>query len=170
MKTDKNRPLRHALEVRHPSFENAEFIRLLRRHGIALVVADTAGKWPLLREVTTDFIYVRLHGDKELYASGYSEPVLREWSRRIRAWNRGDDAPDATTYGPPAERRVAGRDVYVYFDNDVKTHAPFDAMKLTHLLALGPPAPSRPVMSPRPVETVRTSWSGWKTNHRPAKR
>ena len=170
LKTDKNRPLRHALEVRHPSFENAEFIRLLRRHGIALVVADTAGKWPLLREVTTDFIYVRLHGDKELYASGYSEPVLREWSRRIRAWNRGDDAPDATTCGPPAERRVAGRDVYVYFDNDVKTHAPFDAMKLTHLLALGPPAPSRPVMSPRPVETVRTSWSGWKTNHRPAKR
>ncbi|HTO05313.1 MAG TPA: hypothetical protein VL069_16500, partial [Opitutus sp.] len=78
------------------------------------------------------------------------------------------DAPDATTFGPPVERRASGRDVYVYFDNDVKTHAPFDAMKLTHLLALGPPAPSRPVMSPRPVEAVRTSWSAWKTNHRPA--
>jgi uncharacterized protein YecE (DUF72 family) len=161
LKTDANRPLRHALEVRHPSFENADFIALLRRHGIALVVADTAGKWPLIREVTADFVYLRLHGDKELYASGYSDEVLREWSRRIRAWSRGWDAPDATTLGPPVERRSGGRDVYVYFDNDVKTHAPFDAMKLTHLLALGPPAPARPVVSAGATEAVRSGWSGW---------
>ncbi|WP_191892475.1 DUF72 domain-containing protein, partial [Streptomyces griseoaurantiacus] len=54
-------PLRHALEVRHPSFRDPAFIELLRKHDIALVVADTAGKWPYLEDVTTDFVYVRLH-------------------------------------------------------------------------------------------------------------
>jgi uncharacterized protein YecE (DUF72 family) len=161
LKSDANRPLRHALEVRHPSFETGEFISLLRKHGIALVVADTAGKWPLIREVTSDLIYVRLHGDKELYASGYSDAVLREWDQRIRAWNMGLDAPDATHLGPPVDRRPGGRDVLVYFDNDVKTHAPFDAMKLSHMLGLGPPAPARPVLSDQQFEPVRTTWSDW---------
>jgi uncharacterized protein YecE (DUF72 family) len=161
LRTDKNRPLRHALEVRHPSFETPEFIALLREHGIALVVADTAGKWPLIREVTADFVYVRLHGDQELYASGYSDEVLRDWARRIRSWSMGGDAFDATTLGPVMERRPGGRDVFVYFDNDVKTHAPFDAMKLNHLLALGPPAPSRPMTGNKAPEAVRSSWSGW---------
>jgi uncharacterized protein YecE (DUF72 family) len=161
LKSDANRPLRHALEVRHPSFETSEFISLLRKHGIALVVADTAGKWPLIREVTSDLIYVRLHGDQELYASGYSDEVLREWDQRIRSWNMGVDAPDATHLGAPVERRSSGRDVFVYFDNDVKTHAPFDAMKLSHMLGLGPPPPARPVLSDQQYEPVRTTWSGW---------
>jgi uncharacterized protein YecE (DUF72 family) len=161
MKTDANRPLRHALEVRHPSFENEEFIGLLRQHDVALVVADTAGKWPLIREVTADFVYVRLHGDKELYASGYSPDVLVEWSDRIRAWSAGGDASDATRLGGPAERRRGGRDVYVYFDNDVKTRAPFDAMNLAHLLGLGPPAPEWTMAVDREPEPVRTRWNGW---------
>ena len=168
LKTDANRPLRHALEVRHPSFETPEFITLLRKHGIALVVADTAGKWPLIREVTSDLVYVRLHGDEELYASGYRDEVLREWERRIRAWNMGADAPDATHLGAPVERKVSGRDVYVYFDNDVKTHAPFDAMKLSHMLGLGPPAPTRPILSDEKFEPVRTSWTGWGPSRSPS--
>lgn len=111
-------PLRHAIEVRHPSFVCDEFLRLLRRHDIGLVVADTAGKWPKLFDVTSDFVYVRLHGDVKIYTSGYPPKALREWAQRIRAWDE------------------AGKDVYVYFDNDVKTRAPFDALNLMKALGL----------------------------------
>ena len=62
------------------------FVALLRRHRIALVVADTAGRWPLLEDLTADFVYLRLHGDKELYASGYDDAALDRWAARIDAW------------------------------------------------------------------------------------
>ncbi len=107
-----DRRIRHALEVRHPSFTDPCFPEFLRAHDIALVVADTAGTWPYLEDVTTDFVYVRLHGDVELYASGYSDEALNAWADRIRRW------------------RSAGHDVYVYFDNDIKVKAPGDAMAL----------------------------------------
>ncbi|MBP0651216.1 DUF72 domain-containing protein, partial [Mycobacterium tuberculosis] len=70
-----DRPLRHAVEIRHDSFRDAAFIDLLRRHGAALVAAD-AVEWPLLMDLTADFVYVRLHGSEELYASGYDEAAL----------------------------------------------------------------------------------------------
>ena len=111
-------PLRHALEVRHQSFAQPEAIELLRDHDVALVVADSAGKWPALDEVTADFVYVRLHGAEELYASGYDARSLDRWAQRLRDW----------------ERR--GLDGYCYFDNDAKVRAPFDAMAL--LDRLGP--------------------------------
>lgn len=148
LRIQEDRPLRHALEVRHPTFETAEFVDLLREHDIALVVADTAGKWPLMREVTADFVYVRLHGDKELYASGYSDAVLAQWAERVDAWSAGNDAPDATRFGSPVERRRKGRDVFVYFDNDIKTHAPFDAMRLVELLAKRRASPLRRSLMP----------------------
>jgi uncharacterized protein YecE (DUF72 family) len=115
--TDVDRPLRHALEVRHKSFVTPEFPALLREHDVALVVADTAGRWPLLRDVTSDFVYVRLHGDVELYTSGYTDEALDRWAAAIRTWT-GD-----------------GLDVQVHFDNDVKVHAPFDAMSLAARLS-----------------------------------
>jgi uncharacterized protein YecE (DUF72 family) len=121
--------LRHALEVRHPSFMQPELIELLRREGIALVVADTAGRWPLMEDVTADFVYVRLHGDEKLYESGYSDAALDAWAGKIRAWLAGGEADGARTRAPPPER--VPRDVYVYFDNDIKVHAPYDALKLT---------------------------------------
>ena len=136
---DANRPLRHAVEVRHPSFVDPGFIALLRRHGIALVVADTAGRWPLLEDLSADFVYLRLHGDQELYASGYGDAALDRWAARIDAWRRGRQVGDARLAAPgstpPAAKR---RDVFCYFDNDVKVHAPYDA---AHLAArLGVPA------------------------------
>jgi uncharacterized protein YecE (DUF72 family) len=115
---DADRPLRHAVEIRHPSFMTREFVSLLKRHRIGLVVADTAGRWPKLFQVTADFVYVRLHGDARIYTSGYSERALANWARRIRQWHRD------------------GRDVYVYFDNDVKVKAPFDALNLMRKLGL----------------------------------
>lgn len=151
------RPLRHALEVRHKSFENPEFIALLRRHRIALVVADTAGKWPFIEDVTADFVYVRLHGDEELYVSGYTPAALRTWAAKIRAWSRGTNPTGAALQAPAAPRRAGGRDVFVYFDNDVKVRAPYDAMTLAHLLGLGP-KPGAPPDIKKIKEVPRTRW------------
>jgi uncharacterized protein YecE (DUF72 family) len=131
LRIDADRALRHAVEIRHPSFADQRFITLLRRHRIALVVADTAGKWPYLEDVTGDFLYLRLHGDKELYASGYTESALDRWADRIRAWSRGTEPRDAKRAGGPAPV-AKKRDVFCYFDNDVKVRAPFDADRLMH--------------------------------------
>ena len=80
--------LRHALEVRHESFRDPAFIELLRKHDIALVCADTV-EWPLLMDLTSDFVYCRLHGSRELYRSGYSAAEIERWADRIRAWRDG---------------------------------------------------------------------------------
>jgi uncharacterized protein YecE (DUF72 family) len=132
--TDTDRPLRHALEVRHPSFETVDFVRLLRDNDVALVCADSAGKWPVLDDVTSDFVYVRLHGDQELYVSGYGDAALDRWAERVRTWQKGATPTDGRTLTPPAP--VREREVFVYFDNDVKVHAPFDAMALANRLGV----------------------------------
>lgn len=131
--TDADRPLRHALEVRHPSYRDPALIALLRAHGVALVVADTAGTWPYLEDVTADFVYVRLHGDAELYVSGYRNEALDVWARRIRGWQVGESPCTEYTVGPPAP--VRPREVFTYFDNDVKVHAPTDAISLARRLS-----------------------------------
>ena len=136
LKVDRSRRLRHAIEIRHTSFECDDFIRQLRRHGIALVVADTAGKWPFMEDVTADFIYVRLHGDQKLYTSGYTPAALARWAKKIRAWSAGSQATTTKTRLPAPKARRSGRDVFVYFDNDVKVHAPYDAMQLARRLGL----------------------------------
>lgn len=134
-KTDENRPIRHAVEVRHPTFMVPEFFALLRRHNIAFVVADTAGKWPYAEDITADFVYCRLHGAEQLYVSGYSDAELDWWADRIKHWRKGQQPKDAKLV---ADRKTAAgsRDVYVYFDNDAKVHAPFNARTLTGKLQL----------------------------------
>lgn len=133
---DCDRPLRHAVEIRHESFVTENFIAQLRRHNIALVVADTAGKWPFYEDVTADFVYVRLHGDKELYVSGYTDEALERWAGRISAWAQGTEASDAKCISAKAAPRRKARDVYCYFDNDVKVRAPVDAHTLMRKLGL----------------------------------
>jgi uncharacterized protein YecE (DUF72 family) len=128
--TDADRPLRHALEVRHPSFVTADFVKLLRAQNVALVVADSARRFPFLDDVTADFVYVRLHGDEELYVSGYDDEALDRWAARVREWRGGTATRTENSAAEPAPRRADGRDVFVYFDNDVKTRAPYDAMTL----------------------------------------
>jgi uncharacterized protein YecE (DUF72 family) len=132
---DKKRKMRHAVEIRHDSFIDESFIAMLRKYNVALVVADTAGKWPYIEDVTADFMYLRLHGDKELYASGYSDEALARWAARIRAWTSGAQPPDPQLISSKAAPKRASRDLYCYFDNDIKVHAPFDARRLTALLA-----------------------------------
>lgn len=117
--TDAHRPLRHAIEIRHESFRSTEFVQLLRRYGVALVCADTV-EWPLLMDVTADFIYCRLHGSEQLYTSGYDEAALDAWAARVAAW----------------AREPHSRDVFVYFDNDTKVRAPADASGLAERVRL----------------------------------
>jgi uncharacterized protein YecE (DUF72 family) len=112
LRIDADRPMRHAIEPRSHSFETAEFREQLTRHGVAAVLGDNEGRWPRLDWTTTDVAYARLHGDEELYTSGYDDAALDRWA----AWTR--------------EHLAAGRDVFVYFDNDAKVRAPVDAMGL----------------------------------------
>ena len=107
--------LRHAIEVRHESFRDDAFYDLARRHNVAVVYSDGAGKWPLFDVTTADFSYIRLHGATELYISGYSDTELDGWAHRI-------------------EELAIGGDVYVYFDNTMQGRAPRDAMALSALV------------------------------------
>lgn len=116
LRIDADRPLRHAVEPRSPTFDVPGFRAQLERHGFATVLGDNEGRWPRLDWVTADFAYARLHGDEELYTSGYDEPAIIRWA----AWTRA--------------HLEAGRDVFVYFDNDAKVRAPIDAMALIRRL------------------------------------
>jgi uncharacterized protein YecE (DUF72 family) len=120
-------PVRHCVEIRHESFAVPEFVDVLRSHGIGLVVADTV-EWPLLMDVTADFVYARLHGSEQLYASGYDPGALDIWADRMVAFASGRPAQGRYA-DKPVDDGIA-RDVFVYFDNDMKVRAPFDAMGL----------------------------------------
>jgi uncharacterized protein YecE (DUF72 family) len=137
-RVQKDSALRHAIEIRHESFVTEKFIRLLRRYGVGLVVADTV-EWPLLMDVTAGFVYCRLHGSVELYSSGYEADALDIWARRVVAWARGEEVSDGRKASSRDAVKRKRRDVFVYFDNDMKVRAPFDAEQLrdrvTRLLA-----------------------------------
>jgi uncharacterized protein YecE (DUF72 family) len=114
--TDADRPLRHALEVRSHTFDTPQYFQILESQGVASVVADTAGKWPMFTQQTADFAYARLHGETVLYESGYDDESLDRWADTVRGW------------------LASGRDSFVYFDNDIKVRAPYDAMALAERL------------------------------------
>ncbi len=140
---DPDRPIQHAVEVRHESFADPRYVELLRAYGIASCVADSAGLYPVIEDVTADFAYARLHGAERLYVSGYGAKALKPWAARIRKWQAG------------------GRPVFVYFDNDVKVRAPFDAQNLARLLA-GLPAIELPDSLESVTEEPRTEWAAWR--------
>ena len=129
MKIDESRPLRHCMEIRHESFRTPDFIELLRSYNTGLVCADTV-EWPRLMDVTSNFMYCRLHGSEELYASGYDDQSLDKWAERVFAWSNGKTPKDAECVSKKAARWADPGDVFVYFDNDAKVKAPFDAQGL----------------------------------------
>jgi uncharacterized protein YecE (DUF72 family) len=134
LEVERDHPLRHAIEIRHESCACEEFIALLRRHNIALVVADTV-EWPLLLDLTADFVYIRLHGSEQLYTSGYDGRALDTWAKRVAMWAGGGEVHDgrrASIRNAPKRKR---REVFVYFDNDAKVRAPFDAKGLSERVA-----------------------------------
>ena len=138
LEAGKRLPMRHTMEVRHPSFHTPEFVALLRRYNVALVCADTV-EWPRLMDVTADFAYCRLHGSEVLYTSGYDDAALDIWAARVATWACGGEVNDGDKASPKPARKRAIRDVFVYFDNDVKVFAPNDAqalaLKVERLLA-----------------------------------
>lgn len=133
--TDAIRPMRHAIEVRHESFRDPGFVDLLRDHGIALVCADTVD-WPRLMDLTSDFVYCRLHGSAELYRSRYENSDLRRWAARTEAWARGAPMLDGEFAGSADVAPTRPRDVFLFFDNTDKLHAPDDAATLMRMLEL----------------------------------
>lgn len=136
------RRLRHAIEVRHPSFLDPAFMRLLKRYRAAWVISDAVADWPYAEDVTTDFLYLRLHGTETLYGGAYRDDALDRWAGRLAAWGAGHEPEDAARVGPKATHRATGRDVYCYFDNDKKVQAPFDARRLMARLAGNRSAPA----------------------------
>ncbi|CAN5367842.1 DUF72 domain-containing protein [soil metagenome] len=113
LEIDTDRAMRHALEMRHPSFAAPEVLALLERHGVAAVYGDSGGKWPVIDADTAGFRYCRLHADEAIYPGGFYEPRdIDTWAARIEGW------------------LDTGRDCYIYFDNDTKVRAPIDAMRL----------------------------------------
>lgn len=136
--TDHCRPIRYAVEIRHDSFIQPRFIDLLRRHNIALCIADTAGLYPYAEDITADFVYIRLHGAEQLYWSGYTDAQLDWWAARARLWSAGAEPADAKRIAP-AHAKAQPRDIYIYFDNDAQVRAPFDAANLARRLGIHPP-------------------------------
>ena len=117
--------LRHAIEVRHPSYADEKFYAQCEAAGVAVVLADTAGKFPWIERPTANFAYFRLHGSRKLYASGYTDSEIEDWAQRIDRWSQNPKM----------------RAVYVYFDNDFESHAGFDALRLRARLGLPDPVP-----------------------------
>jgi uncharacterized protein YecE (DUF72 family) len=163
LEAEEKQPIRHAFEIRNESFIDANFINLLREHKTGLVCADTVD-WPLLMDVTADFVYCRLHGSEELYVSGYDDKALDIWAERIDDWAHGREPANANRVLEPLKPVRSGRDVYVYFDNDVKVRAPADARALADRLGVVVPAmetfPGKDKARPRrrTVEEVRRHW------------
>ena len=158
LKVDTEQRLRHAFEIRHDSFRTQAFIDLLRRYDVALVCADTV-EWPRLMDLTSDFIYCRLHGSEELYSSGYDEAALDIWAKRVAVWAKGGEPADAERIGGKARKR--SRDVFVYFDNDAKVRAPFDAKGLNERVErlLAPTRSRSPTSRARAARTSGSSRS-----------
>jgi uncharacterized protein YecE (DUF72 family) len=109
---------RHALEFRHTSWFDDEVAECLHTHRLSVCVSDAAD-WPMWDAVTSDMVYIRLHGHTRTYASAYSAQALKKWSLRMRRW------------------LAEGRDVHAYFDNDAEGAAPRDALRLIELIKGG---------------------------------
>jgi uncharacterized protein YecE (DUF72 family) len=120
--------IRHAVEVRHPSFETPDFIALARRYGVAVVAADS-DDYPQIADPTADFVYARLQNASEQEKFGYPESTLDDWRRRAEAWAAGG-VPDDLKRIAPAPDMLPARDVFLYMINGFKPKAPFAAMAL----------------------------------------
>lgn len=107
---------KHAIEVRHGSWVQDEFMELLRQHNVAFCISDTAGRYPMRTAVTADYVYLRLHGSRRLYASLYTEEELRGWAEMIRNWSR---------------------ETWVFFDNDFEGNAVRNAIRLREICSGG---------------------------------
>jgi uncharacterized protein YecE (DUF72 family) len=141
----KSERIRHCVEIRNKSFIESEFFDLLAKYDVAFVFADSAGRFPYAEEITSDFIYMRLHGDTELYKSGYTDEALDRWFSRMKTWSRGNQPGDANLVrAKKAQTANEERDIFCYFDNTDKLWAPYDARKILARLDLLKNLPAEP--------------------------
>ena len=126
------RALRHAVEVRHDSFRSSDFIALLRKHGVAVVVAADSD-YPQIPDATAPFVYARIMGTQARHESGYSNAALDLWAARARAWAAGA-APDGLDYVEPPRAYGKPRDVYLYVIGGDKVRNPAAAQSLIRRL------------------------------------
>jgi uncharacterized protein YecE (DUF72 family) len=123
--------IRHALEVRHDSFIDEDFLALLRAYRVAVVIVDGVQGWPVFNDLTSDFAYVRFHGTLGKHEGRYPDQTLDLWADRMDAWSHGEPG------GFHRRKHLkSGIDVFGYFNNDVKAHAPRDALRLIERLDL----------------------------------
>ncbi|WP_313619682.1 DUF72 domain-containing protein [Achromobacter sp.] len=125
-------PLRHALDVRHPSFACEEYIELARRHGAATVYTDS-DDFPSIADRTADFVYARLMRASTSFKAGYAPKALDAWADRLRAWSGGADPADL----PLIHKRptaAGSQDVFAYFINGAKERAPAAARAMIERL------------------------------------
>ena len=125
--------LRHAVEVRHPSFVQPAFIALLRRYGVGAVIADHP-EYPALYDPTAPFIYARLQSASEAEPAGYPDAALMQWTDRARTWASGRLPAELPLLAPPSRKAPARRDVFIYMINGFKPKAPAAAMALLERL------------------------------------
>lgn len=130
--------VRHAFEFRNDSFMNEGFIELLREYGVAVVFAHSGLKSPYMEDVTADFIYARMHGQESKYKKGYTPATLDWLAQRVSSWTQGSQPSDAQCVTDTRPKKLA-RDAYVYFDNEAKEAAPFDAINLSKRLKIKMP-------------------------------
>ncbi len=124
--------LRHAIEVRNESFCVPEFIKLARKHAVAIVLADSE-KYPLIADPTSDFVYMRLQRTHEKIATGYAPKAIGEWARRAKEYESGKAPTDLPMLAAvPASKKK--RDVFVYFISGAKVRAPAAAQALIGML------------------------------------
>lgn len=120
--------LRHAIEVRHESFVSPAFVALARRHGVAIVFADS-DDYPAIPDPTADFVYARLQRCRESEATGYASAEIDAWARRARAW-AGGGVPDGLAPVGEAPSHSPARDVFAFFIAGDKVRAPAAAIAL----------------------------------------
>jgi uncharacterized protein YecE (DUF72 family) len=126
--------IRHAVEVRHDSFKDKAFIALCRKHGVAIVFAAD-GEFPLIADVTADFVYARIMGTRAKQKLGYPRPMLTTWAERATDWERGQSPKSSMLLAKPAPRKK--RDVFLFVISGAKERNPAAAQAIIAALGAG---------------------------------
>ncbi|HEY2011749.1 MAG TPA: DUF72 domain-containing protein [Rhizomicrobium sp.] len=113
--------IRHAVEVRHDSFKDEAFIALCRKHDVAIVFAADS-EFPLIADVTTDFVYARIMGTSAQEKLGYAASQLKTWAERARDWEKGQSPKASMLLAPPAPKKK--RDVFLFVISGAKEKNP----------------------------------------------
>ena len=126
--------LRHAMDVRHPSFMTPEYLTLARRHGVATVFADS-DEYQSFADLTGSFVYARLMRTEPEVETGYEPPALDRWAERARSWAGGGEPEDLPRVEAMRASSGEPREVFMYFISGAKERAPAAAMGLIERLA-----------------------------------